>query len=909
MHPYSLAKWGKCRRNLVLLAESNAVNVKHRNGTAFFCTAVALHVKHKLSIHELRAAVSRQCWNFLLACFVSKPLAGLVGSRKGSLKKTDEGPVESLDNEFSSKAYCREGLECPICGDFFNIVENIPYVLWCGHTLCKNCVLGMHRAIIKFPALSIRLPFLISCPWCNSLSLRLMYHGNLKFPCKNFFLLWMVESINYNGIKSGFCGDHLPLWSLKRNLVIGNQVSNINHTPATSNLATQHLDSNSSIGHCISNYFNALKLCSSLPSAAILALYMLITVLFALPSLLVLKPLHGDFNCYTLLDIHWVNNLTTLPVSVVKILIHGMPSQAASLLLQMVSFSNQPTIGDWHELIDNAFDLTNAAALCFYNILCRLKLLGCNSISRWSCFTFIPDISTMAEDTNVIDIPVIEEVIECPDIGIRRYTTGRIDLMNGPPKVLSRYLKPSSASCHDLCKYGRHHSLNGKTPKSRIKGVTIGPIRGQSLAKTVASPAGKQKPPKKRFPDLKMEIPPVPVVIKIEIPSTPKDCTVVYVPENEPDVSKLKFVKNRQSSLPPLRSSSAKENNDTKTTSARKSGTNAKTKASGMGGKKNLAPRTVSQPRGPPLHRAASMKPKSSKDSGGVTSLKSKMNIRKDEAEQAENEIVEEKTLYVIEPESKIGNTEPTADLISPSSEKKIQPVEKGTRPSPPPSQSKKKSLRHGSNGNYISKLPSSEGNKSLRLTRNGVQIRKKSSSSPLSNSAVSSPALSKKGQQCADPDSMLIKTISSMESKTANQKQKLKAEGKDRPQRVGPDGKDLTQKMLSFRRGKVVDPQIESHSPRRLKFMQARVLSDNQNKGDPKKRTCTRKELIDGQLNNTKTGNVKVVLRHQAAPRKTTSKSLLNNVIEETASRLVETKKSKVKALVGAFESVISLQ
>jgi hypothetical protein len=35
----------------------------------------------------------------------------------------------------------------------------------------------------------------------------------------------------------------------------------------------------------------------------------------------------------------------------------------------------------------------------------------------------------------------------------------------------------------------------------------------------------------------------------------------------------------------------------------------------------------------------------------------------------------------------------------------------------------------------------------------------------------------------------------------------------------------------------------------------------------------------------------------------------LFNNVIEETASKLVETRKSKVKALVGAFETVISLQ
>ncbi|CAA6657434.1 unnamed protein product [Spirodela intermedia] len=35
----------------------------------------------------------------------------------------------------------------------------------------------------------------------------------------------------------------------------------------------------------------------------------------------------------------------------------------------------------------------------------------------------------------------------------------------------------------------------------------------------------------------------------------------------------------------------------------------------------------------------------------------------------------------------------------------------------------------------------------------------------------------------------------------------------------------------------------------------------------------------------------------------------LFNHVIEETASKLVETRRSKVKALVGAFETVISLQ
>ncbi|PAN21062.1 hypothetical protein PAHAL_3G442400 [Panicum hallii] len=49
------------------------------------------------------------------------------------------------------------------------------------------------------------------------------------------------------------------------------------------------------------------------------------------------------------------------------------------------------------------------------------------------------------------------------------------------------------------------------------------------------------------------------------------------------------------------------------------------------------------------------------------------------------------------------------------------------------------------------------------------------------------------------------------------------------------------------------------------------------------------------------------VVLRHQKTLEKKRSQRLYNNLIEETASKLVKARKSRVKALVGAFESVIS--
>ncbi|CAN8239780.1 unnamed protein product [Cochlearia groenlandica] len=100
-------------------------------------------------------------------------------------------------SEYSIKKTKEEKLECPICWESFNVIENVPYVLWCGHTICKYCLLGLQRAVlIKTSALPFQLPFFVSCPWCNFLSLRLISNGTVRFPSKNYYLLSMVESKN-----------------------------------------------------------------------------------------------------------------------------------------------------------------------------------------------------------------------------------------------------------------------------------------------------------------------------------------------------------------------------------------------------------------------------------------------------------------------------------------------------------------------------------------------------------------------------------------------------------------------------------------------------------------------------------------------------------------------------------------
>ncbi|PHU27738.1 hypothetical protein BC332_06070, partial [Capsicum chinense] len=110
----------------------------------------------------------------------------------------------------------------------------------------------------------------------------------------------------------------------------------------------------------------------------------------------------------------------------------------------------------------------------------------------------------------------------------------------------------------------------------------------------------------------------------------------------------------------------------------------------------------------------------------------------------------------------------------------------------------------------------------------------------------------------------------------------------------------------LKFRRGKIVDLQQETSSPRRLTFRWGRHVGESQDSNI--RRRIFKKKGVDGDKSNTIPISGKIVLRHQDVQEKKDVQGLLNNVIEETASKLVETRKSKVKALVGAFETVISL-
>lgn len=242
--------------------------------------------------------------------FASNAIGGI------KLKKSFKDPClassECSDDEVSTVSRDEEGLECPICWESFNIVENVPYVLWCGHTLCQNCVLGLQSAVLRLPTQDIKVPFFISCPWCHLFSFRLVYKGNLKFPRKNFFLLWMVESLNGDRSNPGSLAsqNQQPVWSPRCNMSLGDHSSNSFARRVVHNQSLEHFAPHDHSGRLRAQHFSLHKsldffihLTSKFPyviffllivffvipgSVIILALYALLTIVFAIPSCLVL---------------------------------------------------------------------------------------------------------------------------------------------------------------------------------------------------------------------------------------------------------------------------------------------------------------------------------------------------------------------------------------------------------------------------------------------------------------------------------------------------------------------------------------------------------------------------------------------------------------------------------------------
>ncbi|CAI9787250.1 unnamed protein product [Fraxinus pennsylvanica] len=143
-------------------------------------------------------------------------------------------------------------------------------------------------------------------------------------------------------------------------------------------------------------------------------------------------------------------------------------------------------------------------------------------------------------------------------------------------------------------------------------------------------------------------------------------------------------------------------------------------------------------------------------------------------------------------------------------------------------------------------------------------------------------------------------------ESRSDNQKTDSRAEKSRRMRNENGDG---SLRKLEFKKGKLLEIPSESSNCRVLKIRQAKTLNEIPNDKAECKEKNLRKLVSDGCSIGTDDNFSRVVLRPQGVGKKDTSPSLYNSLIKKTASKLVRTRKSRVKALVGAFETVITLQ
>ncbi|KAM0890758.1 hypothetical protein ACQ4PT_026845 [Festuca glaucescens] len=103
--------------------------------------------------------------------------------------------------------------------------------------------------------------------------------------------------------------------------------------------------------------------------------------------------------------------------------------------------------------------------------------------------------------------------------------------------------------------------------------------------------------------------------------------------------------------------------------------------------------------------------------------------------------------------------------------------------------------------------------------------------------------------------------------------------------------------------------PSEEKKPTTRLRFRKGRAAGEEYSGGIQLRIRSLRRRGsgVSGGAASTRFVVPEVTLRHQKTLEKKKSRRLYNNLIEETASKLAKSKKSRVKSLVGAFETLIS--
>ncbi|KAG7554519.1 Calmodulin-binding domain plant [Arabidopsis suecica] len=519
----------------------------------------------------------------------------------------------------------------------------------------------------------------------------------------------------------------------------------------------------------------------------------------------------------------------------------------------------------------------------------------------------LDDVNRM--EISVETIPVVDEEVQGDDVilpaaetnhaNLRRCST---DKKTGKAQVQTRYRGNQTSSTHDLCKHGkrREEDLMIKPWKLvKKKNVDSGDVgKSETLRKSFGNVS---KPDKSLLQAAKREA--AGEVVKScdnlkesETKSTSPSVSAVVrtVKKTTLDVKKVSRISEKKSPKEDL-SENLKNREKAKidelvgcddvlektNLDVKKVSRTGKNKSSKENLLKNKEKEEIDEP-----VRCDDVLEKTSLDAKKVSRISENKNSKEERLKNLKNK---EKT-NIDEPVISDDALEKTLYVVESSIEKKKKMSIKSVKSEI--QQSSEKKILRSSGKKSLSLLPSlspsSEVVRESRVTRSDPRPIRQTTSR-------SKTGLSEKKQ-----------------SGSANLVTNPKPESKIRPKRIGlkvtPPPPAMEQQM-NFKKGKVLEPKPEDSTTTSIKFKK-RVVQEPKLRSDVNKKKKNLKDKREGVGKiNGEGKREKVVLRHRKVEVKKKLQTLFNNVIEETVNKLEEVRKSKVKALVGAFETVISLQ
>lgn len=628
---------------------------------------------------------------------------------------------------------------------------------------------------------------------------------------------------------------------------------------------------------------------------------------------------------------------------------------------------------------------------CFLSLLALISSLS--TLNKTASFCSMAEEGIEKVVIAVDGIPVSPEIVVQNGGSLRRNSTGQaigrtsLSSSSNTEKVLPHYLRASTGSCHDFCKYGREHTFEAKKrhpfPR-KVMGEMETSAESQDQTKVINLVEGKKKTGimLKETSEREIELPEKSEIVNKKSLTPVKKIEMSFKPAI---ASKQKCVRANLSPSTSTPSGVSKSSHSTFGVSKSSHSTNPSLGPDGRKCRKNnaLSPsvvnkdmenngRSISNPYCPSVGRIreksipsrvslsgtknpekkksrnsvllkigekktmkspiASLSPKPSLSR--VLSLKSvrcknpkeaspTMNQnRARKAESSDNNIIE-KTLYVIEPKLENGTAKPAEDeTTNRSSQSSLSLSSLSSCPSLSSDEVEEEQFELEEHDNLRKKKQGEDSKGERRRLRRSVMIHPEEVQSQkfkFQRGKVVNPK----------PENDVPRRLKFRQGRVVGENQKSLESENGIPRRLkfrqGP-GMDENQKTLvsenSGQRGlklkqgmgvgeKQKTLESQNSGLRRLKFRQGIAVGVNQNsKVDIGRRSLRRRRDLGGNdVSPTETKTPVVVLKHQDMQSKKEEQVLFNDVIEETANKLVETRKSKVKALVGAFETVISLQ